>query len=67
MLEGWWNPVSSRIVSARLKLGDQVLGQAGGHRSQPMHVSVIVHTAVTHQRIKLARRRRMYFTRTCSV
>ena len=58
--------VSSRIVSARLKLGDQVLGQAGGHRSQPMHV-ILVSLVYTHQRIKLARRRRMYFMRTCSV
>ena len=37
------------IVSARLKLGEQVLGQASGYRSQPMHVSVISVCAPTHQ------------------
>ena len=39
-----WNPVSSRPISARLKLNDQVVAASARRRSQPLYASVYVPT-----------------------
>ena len=44
-----WNPVSSRIVSARLKLSDQAAVAPTRGRSQPLFVSVVSVYAPTHR------------------
>ena len=36
-----WNPVSSHIVSAGLKLSDQIMAASARRRSQPLYASVI--------------------------
>ncbi len=41
-----WNPVSSRVVSARLKLSDQV---ASASARRPFYVSVVSVYAPTHR------------------
>ena len=44
-----WNPVSSRIVSAQLKLSDQVVAATTRRRSQPLYASVVSVYAPTHR------------------